>query len=178
MAQLDKIPKKGKVYKYPQINLIFWAQGGCVCFEDTLDGSFQVLKRADFVARILLVRDCLAADTYRFADERNAATNFVIDGCECNKEAKHQGDPFDPRVLEEKRRERENSKGYMSMAGAVMLGGLTGDVKSILWNGPQPEKKFSPGPGQQVTLRTRSQDDAPELAKFLPPLPRGREQCN
>lgn len=164
MALLDRIPKKGKVYR--RGDLLFWAQGGCICTERMdQDGSFKALSRAEFVARIIMERDALKADCYNYNDERDAAAKFVVEGCASVKEAKLQGDPFDPQVLEEQQRERENNKGYilLSGGGVHMVDGAGGGTNDNL-----PPRVVTPGTKQKAVLRTHGSQDYPNRAKDLP----------
>ncbi len=48
----NRLPAKGRVYRFQ--DLIFWAQGGWVCVEDTgMDGDFRNLHSAEFAARVV-----------------------------------------------------------------------------------------------------------------------------
>ena len=109
--------KQGKVYKYQ--DLIFWAQGGVICIEDTRDGSYQTASRAEFVARILVVRQSIDANRYQYPSERNEDYNFIFNGVAAVKEAKQQGDPFDPAVIEALIRGRRKSWIFNSKGEAI-----------------------------------------------------------
>jgi hypothetical protein len=111
--------KKGKVYKYRK--LLFWAEGGCICIEDTSnEGNFKVVTRAEFAARVITLREYARRHTHRYADERIEDENFIVNGCAAIKEGKRQGDPFDPAVLEQML--REHRKTYVLGNGSVVIG--------------------------------------------------------
>ena len=147
------MPKAGKVYKYR--NLIFWAQGGQICIEDTADGSYRVCGRAKFAARVIMMNNVLkraSAEALRFSDERNADYNFVTDGAAAVKEAKRQGDPQDPRVMEHWI--KHHRPGYI----------FTGNSGSVVWQGPVVGLKpdLTKLPDMREHLK-------PEIAQTAPP---------
>lgn len=108
MAALDQLPPAGRVRKYK--SLLFWPQGGVVCIVDeSKDGEFTTATAAEFAARVIQIRYLIERGTHKYADERNADYNFVCDGAACVKEARKQGDPFDPKVLEHLLRHRRRS---------------------------------------------------------------------
>lgn len=169
MANFDRIPAKGKVYRFRQ--LLFWAQGGCVCIEDMAqEGDYRVVSRADFAARVISMRDAIAAGEFdRHPDERNAAHDFVLNGVAVVKEAKHQGDPFDPVVLAQKTRDRQTQKGmlYAGTPGRILLPTQYGGQGAATAGG----RLFYPGENQKpIVLRTLTEDQAPAQAAVLPRL--------
>lgn len=166
MALLDKLPKAGRVYRYKA--LLFWAQGGLVCIEDTsAEGEFKTVTAAEFAARVITVRRLLERHAHKYADERNEDWNFIVNGAACVKEARRQGDPFDPAVLEELLRSRKRSYIYTGDSTAT----VTFDPVVAESGGVAVAHAFKPGQGQSVTLHTVSQDHAPDQAAQLPPLP-------
>lgn len=119
LSKFDRLPPKGTVYRYRK--LLFWAQGGCICIEDeAMDGDFQVVSRAEFAARVITMRANLEKGRYKYPDERIEDENFVINGAKAVKEGKHQGDPFDPEVLQQKMFELRQ--------GRILLGNGSGAV--------------------------------------------------
>jgi hypothetical protein len=130
--------KSGKRYYYKK--LMYWAENGCICIEDLRDGDFRMLTSAEFAARLITIRAVLDSDRNKFSDERNQDWNFLVQGCDCIREAKQQGDMFDPAVMNYLKRHRHKS---------FSLG---------------------VGTGQEVDLFTVSQADAPEQKSLLPPL--------
>ena len=120
MAQLDRYPAKGRVYRFR--NLLYWAQGGCVCMERMDEnGKFNVVQRKEFINRIVAIRDSLNMGHFRFADEREQMINFVLNACAVVKECRKQGDPFDPRVLADQIRARKLQKGYIYLGDGSVL---------------------------------------------------------
>lgn len=115
--------KQGKVYAYK--NLIFWAQGGVICIEDKENGDFNTVTAAEFAARIITVREILAKDRHRFTDERNEDHNFILNGCACVKEARKQGDPFDPAVIAYMNRHRGKSYIFTGDGTAVVSNAIS-----------------------------------------------------
>lgn len=163
MARLDKMPPQGRVYRFRR--LLFWAQGGCICLEDTAnDGNYNVIKREEFAARVVNLKMSVDKGHFdQYADERNEVINFVINGCAAIKEGKHQGDPFDPRVLADKLAANHISKGYIYLGDGSRV-----TVPNAAPPANPPGKLFIAGPGQKVTLRTHSQSEVPDRAADLP----------
>ena len=166
MAQLDHYPKKGRVYRFR--NLLFWAQGGCICLEDTAtsEGSFNVIKRTEFAARVIAIQKSVEAGHFNYASEREQAINFVINGCASIKEGRHQGDPFDPKVLSQQLRDRQTNKGYIYLGDGTKVS-VAGD--SSPGENP-PGKDYVVGPGQKVKLHTHTSKDVPERVANLSPI--------
>jgi hypothetical protein len=163
MAQLDRVPPRGKVHRYRK--LLFWAQGGCVCVENEDEaGAFKSMSRVDAVARVILFKQAVDEGAYNYADERIEATNFIVNWCDSVREAKRQGDPFDPEVLAQQLRERQNSKGYIYLGdgSTKAINGFSQTDAALI------PKIFIPGPGQKVVLRTGGSADFPQRAKELP----------
>lgn len=168
MAAVDKIPKKGKVYRFRHI--LFWAQGGCICLEDARkNGDFKALSRNEFKWRIVAFRDALLAGADdRWPYDRNETTNFIVNACAAVKEAKQQGDLFNPRVVEEKERERLNQKGF------IYLGTGTENFRDFVNMGPAspdtlPDRLFSVTPGgRKIRSRIGGHRDFPHRANEIP----------
>lgn len=166
MAASDKLPKAGRVYRYK--SLLFWAQGGIICIVDEAqDGDFHTETAADFAARVILMGRSLKLHQHVYADEREADTNFVLNGAACVKEARKQGDPFDPAALAQMLRSRSRSFIYTGDGCARVVEDPV--VKQS--GGIAQEFQFSPGSGSSITLHTVSQDQAPEQKSELPPIP-------
>lgn len=107
----NRLPPRGRVYRFRK--LIFWAQGGQVCIEDEgMEGDFRLMSSAEFAARLIAFKQCLARHVYNYPSERAEAENFVTNGVACVNEAYKQGDPADPKVFEELRAERRRSIFY------------------------------------------------------------------
>lgn len=160
-----KLPKPGQVYRYKK--LLYWAQGGVICIEDTRDGEFKTESRVEFAARVITIRTVLAADRYKYADERNEDFNFVINGAAAVKEARKQGDPFDPKVLESVLKHRRRSFIFTGdgSTASVSYGGVLGVEDG------EGTRQFSYDKGRSVVLHTVSQDEAPAQKALLPPIP-------
>lgn len=79
---------------------IFYAWNGVVAVEDQRDGTFKTMPRADFAARAVAFNEALKQkwDCF-YDDERTALGRAVVEMCECVKEAKDQGDPYDPEAM-------------------------------------------------------------------------------
>jgi hypothetical protein len=164
MSSFDTLPRKGKVYKYKK--LLFWAQGGCVCIEDTSqEGDFKVIPRHEFAARIIALREYGRKHGYRYADERIEDDNFIINGCACVKEGKHQGDPFDPTALQDILKSYSRNYVFTGDGNATVV------FDPVVTPAGGTAVRHSPGPGGSVVLHTRSQDQAPAQKALLPPLP-------
>jgi hypothetical protein len=178
----ERLPKAGRVYRYKK--LLFWAQGGTICIEDTTDGGFDVVTAAEFAARVIAVRGVLEADAHKYADERNEDWNFVVNGAAAVKEARRkQGDPFDPRVLDQLLRARRRSFIFtgqgnysVSFADAPVIMERPGAPGGLVVSDQdsRPDYQIVPptgGGGRAVILHTVSQDCAPDQAAQLPPIP-------
>lgn len=123
-------PKIGKRYKFRTTSLTidsqslgiqygdldFWAQNGMICMEDQGSGEFYVVTRREFLERTLSVNGANRREMG--LDQRDTLQRVVTDMIECIKEAKHQGDPDDPKVQAWYRRNRPSA--------AVILGPMPG----------------------------------------------------
>lgn len=168
MARLDKLPAKGKVYRFRK--MLFWAQGGCICMERTdVDGDFNVISRAKFAAEVIMMRDAVNKGCYdQYADERIEMTNFVVNGAAAVKEGKKQGDPFDPAVMAQQLRDRHISKGFIYLGDGSKHTISTTVSDSPLAN--PPARIVSPGPGQRVPVKVHTKREVPERVSDLPRL--------
>lgn len=165
LVPADRLPKMGKVYRYR--NLIFWAQDGCICIEDErpeLGGDFRVVSRPDFAATIILFRDSYEKGGYAYAEMRNEDHNFIVNGCAAVKEAKRQGDPNDPRVIESKMREHRRTFFY--------TGDTTGHLISRpIRDGNMVIKEQQAAIAECKTLRRLMVQEEAAHAALLPPIP-------
>ena len=137
----DKLPPRGKVYKYKKLE--YWAQGGTICIEDTGvedETRFRTVTVKEFLRRALTLKVLVLKSKYDYVDERLTDEKFVEEAAKCIREAMNQGDPFDPRVLEHYYRHRRRS----FIVGAD---------------------------GKPFTLHTASQSECGGQGNSLPPIP-------
>lgn len=99
--------KIGSSYIYGAVR--FWAEGGVICTEDLNTGNYACCTREEFAARIVVFKLAINANTYIYPSERINAANLVYNAKAALKEAKFQGDPFDPKVYEAQLRHRRKS---------------------------------------------------------------------
>lgn len=108
--------------------LKFYAKNGCVCLHDEADGSFFVLTVKEFLERARALSDeakrlrelaaLNPAQKWHAADRfelQQAIDNMV----ECCKEARNQGDRFDPKVAAWFTKHRPSRRSKISMASAA-----------------------------------------------------------
>lgn len=156
----------GKCYTFK--GLKFYAKNGCVCLHDEADGSFFVLTIREFLERARALSDeckrlrelsaANPAQKWHTADRfelQQAIDNMV----ECCKEARNQGDRFDPKVSAWFARHRPTSRSKISLANAANFtvsrpeplpqGRDTGKHVSpdftLPANGDRPKKLILPG---------------------------------
>lgn len=116
----------GKCFTFK--GLKFYAKNGCVCLHDEADGSFFVLTVREFLERARALSDEakrlreLAAENpaqkWHTADRfelQRAIDNMV----ECCKEARNQGDRFDPKVAKWFAKHRPTRRSKISLANAA-----------------------------------------------------------
>jgi len=106
--------KEGPRYAFD--DLIFYALGGCICIEDNRDGSANFVVPDEFRQRaVQLNREAKRMYTMpdpwrrRMADRHAALTRAIGCMADCYRDAKDQGDPTDPNVLKQLRRERKQA---------------------------------------------------------------------
>lgn len=156
----------GKCYTFK--GLKFYAKNGCVCLHDEADGSFFVLTIREFLERASALSDeckrlrqlsaANPSQKWHTADRfelQQAIDNMV----ECCKEAKNQGDRFDPKVSAWFAKHRPTRRSKISFANAanfalakpepLPLGRDTGKHVSpdfsLPANGEKPKKLILPG---------------------------------
>ena len=105
-----KTIKRGERYEY--LSLVFWPENGFIYIEDKDDDSFTTCNRRDWLDRAAAFN----ADAQRLGDiavragnewkkmtaiqERDAMLSLVECMLVCAKQAKAQGDPTDPKVVD------------------------------------------------------------------------------
>ena len=107
--------KKDKRYRFRKLE--FWAEKGMVCviderFNENDERSFNVVPRVEFLKRTAAINEELKRHTFKYADERNEYLGFIENSIKVLRQAKEQGDPLDPRSLEQFFRDRRRSYVY------------------------------------------------------------------
>ncbi len=141
----NRLPAKGRVYRFQ--DLIFWAQGGWVCVEDTgMDGDFRNLHSAEFAARVVAFKDMLKRHAFNYPDERREAENFVTNGFACVNEAYKQGDPTDEKIFQELKAERKRSIFYTGTSIAIPNTSEVAAIRGSTYSQTKPivDAKFRP----------------------------------
>jgi len=100
------MPGPGRRYKYK--DLIFWAENGLIRMEDQRTGEFFTITRQEAFERAKAIAEEINMITW--GDEREATLSLVQSMCDVIDEAKNQGDPTDPEVIERVARETKRSK--------------------------------------------------------------------
>ena len=107
-----------KCYRFRDLR--FYAKNGCVCLHDEENGDFFVLKVREFLMRakalsdeVEKLRQLAAANPLklRYAEERLELQQAIDNMVKCCKDAKAQGDRFDPKVAAWFARHRPHSRG-------------------------------------------------------------------
>jgi hypothetical protein len=88
-------------------DLVFWAEGGAVVLQNEATGEVSVLPVKTFLERLLALN--LANTRERHIDEREELSSAVEAGVRIAREAKDQGDPLDPKVIEQRMRHRTSN---------------------------------------------------------------------
>lgn len=105
----------------------YWAQGGRIHIVNEVDGAYKSCSIDEFGQRALT----LAASAMNAVDaqERRMLTKIVGDMRDVLYEAKSQGDPHDPKVLEQRLRQRRPKAklGYAKANHFAESGPLAGD---------------------------------------------------
>ena len=130
-----KRPRKiGKRYQYQ--DLTFWAKNGFIYVEDRADNSFHTISRRDWLLRAnAFVKEIgkigtITSNAYNvfkkktFIAERDALQVLVDAMIDVARRAQRQGDPTNPKVLDEILR-HTNKRAHVFM-GAYGIGGANG----------------------------------------------------
>ncbi len=130
-----KRPRKiGKRYQYQ--DLTFWAKNGFIYVEDRADNSFHTISRRDWLLRAnAFVKEIGKIGTVTsnadnvfqkktFIAERDALQGLVDAMIDVARRAQRQGDPTNPKVLDEILR-NTNKRAHVFM-GAYCIGGAKG----------------------------------------------------
>jgi hypothetical protein len=83
-----------KVFGYKRVK--FWPERGLIHIVEEDTGEYTPCSRSEWVARIVALNNATKRIKYR--DERTKNYRLIEQMLAANKEAKDQGDPFDPRV--------------------------------------------------------------------------------
>jgi hypothetical protein len=94
-------------------NLRIWAEGGLVRVEDKRDGSCETLSVRDALLRAQAISELISeklartrnrtTDARFYTDEINDMQNLVDDVIAVCKQAREQGEPSDPKVIEDRK---------------------------------------------------------------------------
>lgn len=110
---------EGKRYRFQKQE--FWACNGLIYLENRDTGDFKAISRADAAARAIMFNDELRRDDGFYPDERTELSNCICNLCEAVKEAKHQGDPFDPEAAKQRAKESHNPSVLIGTDGDAYL---------------------------------------------------------
>ena len=132
MADRSLLPKKptkvGGRYEY--LSLTFWAENGFIYIEDRDDESFTTCNRRDWLDRARAFNQDAqrlgsmateAGNAWKkqtAAQERDAMLSLVECMLACAKQAKAQGDPMDPKVIEHIKKHEMTRRSKFLMPGA------------------------------------------------------------
>jgi hypothetical protein len=112
--------KAGTRYEHDQI--VFWAENGLIYVEDHRDGTFNAISVKDALKRaaVLAVEARRVAARVRVsagssgnhvaAEDRNKLLTCVENLIKACQQARTQGDPSDPKVIEDLRKQRKKNK--------------------------------------------------------------------
>ncbi len=94
--------------------LKIWADNGLVKFEDMRDGKFTVLPIHRATEHLKAINDMLKKSIqdrqYEYAENIEELQNAVADIAGVIKQAKEQGDPFDPKAVKDRVNEYYRSR--------------------------------------------------------------------
>ena len=142
--------KEGKHYRFRRVE--FWACNGRVYVLDLdkaadtdadLDDQIQTISPGDLIKRAIAIRQ-MTGDKY--ADEIKEARDLLDHSTACAKEAKRQGDPTDPKVLEHFAKHARRSQ--------ILVPGQNGNANNGgLWTGPPVNYKIPKRDVRDIMLR-------------------------
>lgn len=102
----------GRRYRFRDME--FWAENGMVMLEDRNTGEFIAVTRRDMILRAMAFNDEI--NKIPWGDEREEMHSIVQSLADVIREAKHQGDPSDPKVVEDRVKEiKRNRKNKVIM---------------------------------------------------------------
>lgn len=97
MAKIQQ--KEGRRYRFRDQE--FYAYNGRIAIENQVTGEYKTISRVEFVARAVGFNEVLKRDALLYPDERAEMARLVTSMCECNREARAQGDPDAPGVMKQ-----------------------------------------------------------------------------
>lgn len=122
--------EKVKIRKFGQLS--FWAENGLIHLNNEETGKYVCLSRLEALTRAqALSEEAAHRRGDKYYDQRNAMVELVEDIIEVVREAKHQGDPHDPKVLEHYAKHRPPQGVSMSNLQAGWLFTPKSDVRNI-----------------------------------------------